>query len=139
MTTESNNVAILKEAYQRWHDTKGASTAHWFNLMTDDIRFRSLAAGAAPMRFTRASSSKADVEQYFAGLAADWEMIYFRIDEYIAQDDRVVALGEVSFRHRKSGKVVVSPKVDIHRLRGGKICEYFELYDTAAALAAATI
>jgi len=31
-------------------------------------------------------------------------MNYYRIDEYIAQGDRVVALGQVSFKHKKTGK-----------------------------------
>ena len=112
MTTESTNVAILKDAYQRWHDTKGGSVEHWMSLMTDDISFRSLAQGAAPMKFTRAATSKDDVRQYFAGLAADWEMIYFRTNEFIAQNDRVVVLCDVSFRFRKTGKVAFTPKAD---------------------------
>ena len=139
MTTESSNVALLKEAYQRWHDTKAASVDHWMDLMTDDIQFRSLAAGAVPMQFTRASSSKNEVRQYFTGLTTEWEMIYFRVDEFIAQNDRVVALCEISFRHKKSGKIAVSPKADVHRFRDGKICEFFEFYDTAGVAAAALI
>lgn len=139
MSKETDNVALLKEAYRNWHDSKGASIEHWLNLLTDDILFRSLAAGAAPMQFTRTASVKGQVRQYFARMLSEWEMIYFRIDEYIAQNDRVVALGEVSFRHKRSGKVVVSPKADIHRFRDDKICEYFEFYDTAAAFAAATV
>ena len=58
MTTESTNVAILKDAYQRWHDSKGASVDHWMNLMTEDIRFGSLAAGAAPLTFIEADTQK---------------------------------------------------------------------------------
>lgn len=139
MTIESTNVAILKDAYQRWHDSKGASVDHWMSLMTDDIRFRSLAEGAAPMAFTRAASTKDSVRQYFAGLAADWEMIYFRTNEFIAQNDRVVVLSEVSFRFRKTGKVAVTPKADIHRFRDGKICEFFEFYDTAVAASATVV
>ncbi len=139
MTTESTNVAILKDAYQRWHDSKGASVDHWMSLMTDDINFRSLAQGAAPMTFTRAASSKEAVRQYFSGLATDWEMIYFRTNEFIAQNDRLVVLGDVSFRFRKTGKVACTPKADIHRFRDGKICEFFEFYDTASAASATLI
>lgn len=139
MTNESTHVAILKAAYQRWHDSKGASVDHWMSLMTDDIRFGSLAAGAAPMTFTAAASSKEQVRHYFAGLGAEWEMLYFRTNEFIAQNDRVVVLCDVSFCHKKSGKVAVSPKADVHRFRDGKICEYFEYYDTAACAAAAVI
>lgn len=137
MTTESTNVALLKEAYRQWHETKGTSVDHWMDLMTDDVRFGSLAAGAAPVAFTSPASSRIEVRRYFAGLGAEWEMIYYRVNEYIAQNDRVVALCDVSFRHKQSGKVATSPKADFHRFRDGKICDFYEFYDTAA-LAAAT-
>jgi ketosteroid isomerase-like protein len=90
------------------------------------------------MQFTRPSCCKDDVKQYFAGLTNEWEMIYYRVDEYIAQVDRVVALGHVSFKHKKTGKTLVTPKADFHKFRDGKICEFFEFYDTAQALATAT-
>ena len=137
MSSESN-VAPLKDAYQRWHDTKAGSVDHWLNLMTDDVKFRSLAAGAIEMLFTRPSSNKDEVTHYFAGLTHEWEMIYYRVDEYIAQRDRVVALGHVSFKHTKTAKTLVTPKADFHKFRDGKICEFFEYFYTAQALATAT-
>jgi ketosteroid isomerase-like protein len=138
MSTESENIATLKDAYQRWHDTKAGSVDHWLGLMTDDVQFRSLAAGAKAMQFTQTSSCKDEVKQYFSGLTAEWEMIYYRFDEYTAQDDRVVARGQVSFKHKKSGKTLVTPKADFHKFRNGKICEFFEFFDTAAAIGAAS-
>ena len=139
MGTESDNVAILKVAYQRWHDSKAGSVDHWLNLMTEDVQFRSLAAGAIPMQFTRPSSCKDEVKQYFAGLTSEWEMNDYRVEEYIAQGDRVIALCQVSFKHKKTGKTLNTPKADVHKFRDGKICEFFEFYDTAGALAAATL
>jgi ketosteroid isomerase-like protein len=137
MSTEPN-VATLKDAYRLWHDTKAGSVEHWLNLMTDDVQFRSLAAGAVAMQFTRPSGCKDEVKQYFAGLTTEWEMIYYRVDEYIAQGDRVVALGQVSFKHKKTGKILVTAKADFHKFRDGKICDFFEFYDTAGALTAAS-
>lgn len=58
MSTESENVAILKNAYQRWHDSKAGSVDHWLNFMTEDVQFRSLAAGAVEMQFTRPSCAR---------------------------------------------------------------------------------
>lgn len=138
MSAETDNVATLEQAYQLWHDTKAGSVDHWLNLMTDDVQFHSLAAGAIEMQFTRSSSSKDEVKHYFAGLTSEWEMIYYRVDEYIAQGDRVVALGQVSFKHKKTGKTLETPKADFHKFRDGKICEFFEFYDTAGALEKAT-
>jgi ketosteroid isomerase-like protein len=139
MSDEQSNVAILQDAYQRWHDSKAGSVDHWLHLMTDDVKFRSLANGASAMQFTRFSSCKDEVKQYFAGLTTEWSMNYYRVSEYITDGDRVVALGEVSFTHRKTGKTLITPKADVHRFRDGKICEFFEFYDTAQALSVATI
>ena len=138
MSTESQNVAVLKDAYQQWHDTKAGSVAHWLSLMTDDVQFRSLAAGASAMPFTRQACCKNDVVQYFAGLTSEWEMLYYRVDEYIAQGNRVVALGQVSFKNKKTGKTLETPKADFHKFRDGKICEFFEFYDTGRAIESAT-
>lgn len=84
MSNESDNVTLLKDAYHRWHDSKAGSVDHWLNLMTDDVKFNSLAAGAVQMQFTRPSSNKDEVKNYFAGLTSEWQMIYYRVDQYIA-------------------------------------------------------
>jgi ketosteroid isomerase-like protein len=136
--SQEDNVRLLREAYQKWHDTKAGSVDHWLTLMTDDIQFRSLAGGAAKMEFTRASTCKEEVRSYFAQLTDQWRMNHYVIDEYIAQGDRVVALGNCSFEHKQTGKILDTPKADFHRFRDGKICEFFEFYDTAQAIASAT-
>ena len=138
MSQEDTHINLLKAAYKRWHDTKAGSVDHWLGLMTDDIQFRSLAAGAARMEFTRTSTCKDEVKAYFSQLGSQWEMIHYTINEYIAQGDRVVALGTCSFRHKQTGKVLETPKADFHKFRAGKICEFFEFYDTAQAISKAT-
>jgi len=137
MAQEEKNVEVLKNAYKKWHDTKAGSVDHWFGLMTEDVKFRSLGAGAAQIEFTRASTSKEEVKRYFAGLTSGWEMIGYVIDEYIAQGERVVAVGRCSFKNKKTGKILDTPKADFHRFRGGKICEFFEFYDTAQVISCA--
>jgi len=63
-----------------------------------------------------------NARHYFVGHLAGWATIHCRVDEFIAQNDRVVALREVSFQHTKSGKIAVTPKADFHRFSGGKSC-----------------
>jgi ketosteroid isomerase-like protein len=131
-----DNVGKLRRAYQLWHDTRGGSAQHWLDLMAADVRMQSLTAGAPGMAFTRANDGKAEAARYFAGLAADWEMIYFTPTEFIAEGDRVVVLSSCAFRYRQTGKVAESLKADVFRFRDGRIIEFFEFFDTAAALAA---
>ena len=109
MANESDNVATLKDAYLRWHDSKAGSVDHWLNLMTDDVQFRSLAAGAVEMQFIRPSCCKDDVKQYFTGLTSAWEMIYYRVDEYIAQGDRPVSPSRKSLSNTKRPERPWSP------------------------------
>ncbi len=137
MSVEDENVSILRQAYQEWHDSKGASPDRWLAAMDDEVDSRSLADGAESVQFTSRRKSRQEVVDYFSGLAEGWEMIHYTVDEYVAQGDRVVALGSTSWRNRQTGAVFDTPKVDVWRFRDGRAVEFFELYDTAMVLAAA--
>lgn len=136
MDPSLDNVGKLKHAYRIWHESRGSNAQPWLDLMTNDVKMQSVSAGAPEMAFTKAHYGKAEAEKYFAGLVEDWEMIHFTPEEFIAQGDRVVMLGTVSFRFRKTGKVADSLKVDVFRFRDGLIYEFSEFFDTAGAFAA---
>ncbi len=110
----------------------------WMNLMDDSILFRSLAGGAAGMEFTLDCHGKQDLLRYFAGLGNDWEMIHYTPEEFISEGDRVVVISTCGWKSRKSGKSVETPKCDIFRFKEGKIVDFYEFYDTARCIAAAT-
>jgi ketosteroid isomerase-like protein len=137
MTDETAHVAKLREAYRQWSDTKGKSAEHWVGLFADEgVSMRSLAGGATGMEFTRERSSKDDIRKYFEGLAVDWTMIYYTTEQFIAQGDWVVMVGRCKFEHKRTGKVVETPKCDVFRFRQGKVVSFMEFYDTARALEA---
>lgn len=138
MSVESDNVAILKRGYEDWDNSKGAGTDYLMNIFHNDVQFMSLADGVAEeVAFTKSHKGKDNFLTYVDGLTRDWEMIFYRIDEYIAQGDRVVAIGSTSWRNKKTRKVVTTPKVDIWRMKNGKGVEFAEYYDTAKLIAAA--
>jgi uncharacterized protein len=130
------NMRKLREAYRRWHETRGGSADQFLELLADDVVLRSLAGGAPGLEWTCDRGGKADAAAYFAGLIAEWEMVHFTPEDFIADGDRVVMVGRRAFRHRRTGKVVESPKADVMRFRGGRIVECMEFYDTARAIAA---
>ena len=105
--------------------------------MADDVRCYSLAAGAPGAEFTAPISSKKDFERYFKGLLADWEMIHYTTDEFVAEGDRVAVLGSTAWRNRLTGRTVDTAKADFWTFRDGKVVEFHELYDTAALVAGA--
>jgi ketosteroid isomerase-like protein len=133
-----DNVEKLRKAYHQWDESKGGSVPNWLELMTDDVTLWTAGDGAAPLEFTAGRRGKPDIEAYFAGLKADWEMVHFTTKEFIAQGDRVVVLSDVEFKSTKTGKVAKSPKADVFRFRDGQIVEVMEFFDTHAAVTAHT-
>lgn len=139
MSHEERNTAILHRVYDQWRDSKGKSKDRWLSIVADEINFGSLAQGRPEtLAFTKARKTKAEVAQYLDEVVCDWEMIDYVIDHYVAQGDRVVAIGRMCWRNRNTSKVVDSPKLDVWRFDdAGNAIEFFEYYDTAAAIAAA--
>jgi len=133
----AENVRALTKAYTLWHETRGGSVDHWMTLIHDDIQFGSLARGAPEMSFTTPYSNSHALRGYFQGLLAEWDMIHFTVDEFVAEDDAAVMRGHCAWRHKRTGKEVDTPKVDFWRFRDGKAVEFYEYFDTARAFAAA--
>ncbi|MEM8836813.1 MAG: nuclear transport factor 2 family protein [Pseudomonadota bacterium] len=127
--TEKNR-AIMKEAYQKWHDTKGGSVDHWMEIMSPDIEFLSLANGAGDAGFTKAARSSTDMRGYFEAISTNFDMIHYTVDQFIAEGDMVVAVGSCAWTVKANGMRVETPKVDVIRLKDGKIVSFYEFYDT---------
>jgi uncharacterized protein len=131
MSDAARNVSILKDAYADWSTSKGSSVDHWMSILADRIKFGSIAQGGHGVSYLTAYQSRDELAQYFSGLSRDWEMIEFVPEQFVAQDDRVVMLGRCSWRFKRTGKVVATPKADSWRSADGKAVEYLEFYDTA--------
>ncbi len=65
-------------------------------------------------------------------------MIFYTVEEFIVDGDKVIMFGRGAYRNQKTGKTAESPIVNRWRFRDGLAVEFFELYDTASAFAAAT-
>lgn len=133
MTEDEANVAKLREVYAAWSDTKGSANV-WYDILADRVSWGSLADGRPGMDFTRPRASKDEVVGYFEGLAKDWTMEFYIVNDYVAQNGRVVALVESGWKNRNTGKVVKTPKADVWKFQDGKATEFMEFYDTLAAV-----
>ena len=129
MSDEANNVAVLTEAYRRWHDSRGGSVDHWMSICDENIAFGSLIQGAAPeVAYMTEYNARDELGRYFEGLARDWEMIEYKVDQFVAQDDRVVMLGHCAWRNKHTGKVVNDAEGGFLALReweGGRVLRVF--------------
>jgi ketosteroid isomerase-like protein len=133
-----NLVNQIRSRYREWdrNEDKGAAAEKFIDLMADDTSFRSIGAGADAMLFTRDHSAKDKVRAYFAGLAQDWKMIFFNVRTFLVQGNTVAVVCECAWKQKHTGKVVHTPKLDILRLKRGKISDFYEFFDNHQAYAA---
>lgn len=131
------NVQKLQKGYAAWNVSKGAAIDYWIDLLDPNINWTSIVdESSTGMSFAADCKSKDEVRSYFENLGEIWEMIFFDLEEIIAQNDRVVVMAKCKWRHRETGRSVETPKVDIFRFKKGKITEFREFFDTAKAIAA---
>jgi len=135
MPDADRNVELIRDLYERY--TMGDGPECVLDSLAADVVWRSV---GPPNRlpFARSCQGRDGVRAYFRALNHDWEMISYKVNELIGQRDRVVALADACFCHRKTGKLVATLKADVFRLRDGKIVEFCEFFDSAAAVEAAT-
>jgi uncharacterized protein len=124
-------LARLRAAYQAWHETKGQSIETWLALVADDIDFRSLADGAPHADWTKRRRTREEVRHYLTGLNAEFEMIHFYADRFVSEGDTIVMIGQTAWTHRRTGKKVYTPKVDVWQFKNGLAIAYAEYFDTA--------
>jgi ketosteroid isomerase-like protein len=129
------NLELIRSLYDRYAVGDGPECV--MDSLADDVVWRSVGPSER-LRFARPCHGRDGVRAFFEALAEDWEMISYKVNELIGQGDRVVALADVCFCHRHTGKVVATPKADVFRLREGKIVEFCEFYDSAAVVEAAS-
>ncbi|HYJ82206.1 MAG TPA: nuclear transport factor 2 family protein [Allosphingosinicella sp.] len=136
MSCENNpHVAALREAYRRWRDTKGGSADEILALFDDRVEMRSVLDPALPSELAGTHRDRREAAEYFEALARDWEMLDYVVDQFIADGeygDDVVMIGRCAWRHRATGAVVDSPKVDIWHFEFGKVTRFTELFDSLA-------
>jgi ketosteroid isomerase-like protein len=126
----------LKQAYSTWSASKGTSADHWFDLFADQIEMRSVLAPELPDDLAAHRVSKSAAMEYFQTLGRDWEMIEFKADRFVDDDDDVVMVGRCAWRNRATGRIVDTPKVDIWHFEDGKAVTFLEMFDSLAFMRA---
>ena len=70
------------------------------------------------------------LQNVFMKLATEWEGFSAIPAEYIADGDKVVALGEYSGTYLATGKSFKSPFAHVYSFRDGKLANFFQYTDT---------
>ena len=124
--SEQENTAIVKQAYR---DFKNGDIEGLLNLCAEDITWQLPEIENVPISGQR--TGRAAVREFFSMVARDQEVISFEPREFVAQGDKVIALGDYQWRVKDTGREFESDFVHIFTVRDGKIVAFREHFDTA--------
>ena len=138
MTSQHENVALLRTAYVRWSESRGRSIEDWLAIIGPDFRTHSAADRHAEGRFGAVPAGREGLKVYLEDLVANWIMESHDVTRFVADGDEVVAVIRAVWRNRRTNKQIATDVVDLWTFKGGKAAAMLEMFDTAAMIEAAT-
>jgi ketosteroid isomerase-like protein len=131
--TEKKNVELIKKAYE-------AFLRKDYDLILENIEPRvewEAAVGTGKkIPFGGIRHGVAEVKTYFTELEKVLFIKKYEIKEYIAENDKVVALGFYEAVVKETNKKLQTPFVAIFTIKNEKLVKYEQFVDTAALLLA---
>ena len=128
MSTEIENterVAQVFEAFGR------GDVQYILDQLASNVRFTSHLDPAVP--WAGEYEGKDNVARYFEALGGAVEVTEHPVNALVADGDTVVAMGDVTFRVRETGKTGSSSWVYIWKLANGQVQSYDQYNDTGLA------
>jgi ketosteroid isomerase-like protein len=123
----------LAAAYDDWAASGGKTPAAFFDLMDQAIEFHSVLEREFPCDpLSGPFIGKSAVIGYWTAIAESWEMLAGRTEAIVAEGDRIVWIGRVHWRHRRTLRELETPKIDVWTVWQGRAIRYFEMIDSAA-------
>ncbi len=81
-------------------------------------------------------SPQAVIDNLLLPIARDWEDFSAEVDDFIAQDDRVVSFGIYSGTYRQTGRSMSAAFAHLWTVRDGRLSHFAQYTDTAKVLEA---
>lgn len=130
--SEKDNVQVVKNAYAAFQKKDMDAL---FKLFADDIRWTTPGPQDV-FPFAGERRGHDGMRKFFKQLEDSEETMKFEPKEFIAQGDRVVALGHYEARIKANNRTNKLDWVHALTVRNGKIQEFTEFYDTARSVEA---
>lgn len=134
----SANLDRLKAAYKAWHDSKGMSQQSWLDVMSDNVAIRSTGAPVQALAFAGQRHTKQGAVAYMTSLLGTWSMVHWTPETFVESGDRIAVFATCAWTCKATGKTAEVRIAHLWQFQDGKIASLDEIFDTAAAIAAAT-
>jgi len=128
---ENGNTNIVQHVYEFF---RGGDIKALLHLLSDDIEWQLPEIENVPFAGKRRGHEQ--MGQFFASLVDTQEVQHFEPREFIAQGDKVVALGHYAWLVRSTGREFGGDFAHVFTMCNGKVIRFHEYMDTAAASAA---
>jgi uncharacterized protein len=125
MSTDIENTERVTKVFEAFGR---GDVAYILEQLADDVRFTSHLDPTVP--WAGEYSGKDNVARYFEALGGAVEVIDHPVNALVAQGNTVVAMGDVTFRVRETGKAGSSSWVYIWKLANGEVQSYDQYNDT---------
>ncbi|HYD81334.1 MAG TPA: nuclear transport factor 2 family protein [Paucimonas sp.] len=126
--SEQDNVGVVEQAYRYYKD---GDVQGILSLCAEDIEWE--LPRMEGVAFSGKRKGREQVGKFFAQLAAAQEVLQFEPREFVAQGDKVIALGHYAWSVRDTDRNFEGDWVHVFTVRGGQVAQFKEYTDTAAA------
>jgi hypothetical protein len=126
--SEQENTRVVQKAYENF---KSGDIPGLLDLYSDDIDWRLPRIESMP--FFGPRRGREETAEFFRSLGEAQDVLTFNPREFVAQGDKVVALGDYSWRVKATGREFGSDWVHVWTVTDGKLSGFQEYTDTAAA------
>ncbi len=131
--SEQENTKLVQRTYELF---KSGDIETLLKMYSDDVSWQVPEMENVP--YAGKLNGRESVIDFFARLDETEENLTFETTEFIAQGDKVVVLGNFSWRVKSTDKKYASDFAHIVTVAGGKITGFYEYLDTAARIKAHT-
>ena len=129
--SEQKTVEVVKRAYENF---KKGDIGALLGQMSEGVEWRLPEIQGAP--FAGARKGRGQVSEFFTSLADSQDSVSFEPREFVAQGDKVVALGTYNWRVKSNGREYGGDWAHVFTVRDGQIAGFHEYMDSAQAEAA---
>jgi ketosteroid isomerase-like protein len=129
--SEQDNVEVVKRAYENF---KSGDIGALMGQMSEDVDWRLPRMEGVP--FSGERKGHGQVSEFFETLADSQDSVSFEPREFVAQGDKVVALGTYNWRVKSTGREYGGDWAHAFTVRDGRIAGFHEYMDSAQAEAA---
>ena len=126
--SEQDNITVAQKAYSSFKD---GNIQALIDMMSDSITWQLPDIEGVP--FAGKRTGRDAVLDFFTSVGTNQETLEFTPREFVAQGDKVVALGYYRWRVRSTGREFTSEFAHVFTVRDGQIVGFHEYMDSASA------